>query len=88
MDQSVYSDIVYVEALRSMGWVTAACKLETIFRRNVTHCILPYAIVVCVCVYLCVCVCACVRARVRACVCVSVCECVCHVCGPQENGLR
>ena len=46
------------------------------FRRNTTHCILPYAIVMCVC--MCVCVC----------VCVTVCVCLCRVCGPQENGLR
>ena len=31
-----------------------------IFRRNATHCISPYAIIVCVCVCLCVCVCVCV----------------------------
>ena len=35
-----------------------------VFRRNGTHCISPYAIVVCVCVCLCVCVCVCL------CVCV------------------
>ena len=37
-----------------------------IFRRHATHCISPYAIVVCL----------------------RVCLCVCHICGPQENGLR
>ena len=54
----------------------------TIFRRNATHCISPYAIVMCVCVCVSVCVCLCV--------CVSVCVsvCVCHVCGYQENGAR
>ena len=31
-----------------------------IFRRNVTHCISPYAIVMCVYVCVCVCVCQCV----------------------------
>ena len=30
-----------------------------VFRRNVTHCISPYAIVMCVSVYVCVCVCVC-----------------------------
>ena len=46
----------------------------SIVRRNATHCISPYAIVMCVCV----------------CVCLSVgvCVCVCRVCGPQENCLR
>ena len=39
-----------------------------IFRWNATHCILPYAIVVCVCVCVCVCVGACVRVCVRVCV--------------------
>ena len=43
-----------------------------IFRRNATHCISPYAIVMCLCV----------------CVCVCMCVCVCRVCGSQENGLR
>ena len=30
------------------------CNLQPIFRRNATHCISPYAIVVCVCVCVCV----------------------------------
>ena len=47
-------------------------RYDSIFRRNATHCISPYAIVICVCVYVCLCVCV----------------CVCSVCGPQENGLR
>ena len=47
-----------------------------VFRRNATHCILPYAIVVCVCVCMCVCVC------------LYVSVCICRVCGPQENDLR
>ena len=33
---------------------------SVIFRRNATHCISPYAIVVCECVCMCVCVCVCV----------------------------
>ena len=45
----------------------------TIFRRNATHCISPYAIVVCVCVCLCVCVLVCVCVSMCLCVCVSVC---------------
>ena len=40
-----------------------------VFRRNATHCISPYAIVMCVCV----CVCLCVSVCVCLCVCVSVC---------------
>ena len=46
----------------------------SVFRRNATHCISPYAIVVCVCVCVCVCL--------------YVCVCVCRVCGRQKNGLR
>ena len=31
----------------------------TIFRQNATHCILPYAVVVCLCLSVCVCVSVC-----------------------------
>ena len=39
-----------------------ALTVSAIFRRNATHCISPYAIVVCVWVCVCVCVCLCVYA--------------------------
>ena len=42
---------------------------QTVFRRNATHCISPYAIDLCVCVS----------------VCVSVCLCVCRVCERHET---
>ena len=58
---------------------------STVVMRNATHCISPYAIVVCVYVWACVracvreCVSACVRACVRAYVCVCMCLCMCIV---------
>ena len=59
-------------------YIIAIAHGESINRRNSTHCISPYAIVVSVCLYMYVCVS----------VCVSLFVCVSCVCGRQENGLR
>ena len=51
---------------RRRGEMCEYLGADFVFRRNPTHCILPYAIVMCVCV----CVCA------RECLCVCVCVCM------------
>ena len=56
----------------SVNYYITIAHGESIIRRNATHCISPYAIVVCVCVSVCVCFCACVS--------VCVCVCVCAAC--------
>ena len=63
----VHKDVIFV-------LVDLSLLIPIVCRRNATHCISPYAIVVCVCVCVSVCLCVCV--------------CVCRVYETQKSGLR